>query len=99
MFLVLATGYGKINCHTFLGGEGGNQVVGCGFGRSPLISFGKTTEKAFVGYGVLKGVSFKNDKILLKVMIPWGGVFSFLANVELDKRPDRKYNICQEKHI
>lgn len=95
--LILVINYGKLNCKTFLGGQRNNEMVGCGFGRSPLIEFDNTIEKAFVGYGVARGVRYKNDKMMLDLAIPWGKVFSFRVEVELSKRPNGKYDICREK--
>lgn len=98
VFLVLTLSYGKIKCDTFLGGPRHDQVVGCGFGRSSFMDINRTKDKAFVGYGIVKEFSNKNDKVELKVAIPWGGVFSFFVNVEIDKRPNGKYDICQEMY-
>lgn len=97
LVLVLGISYGKINCNTFLGGLKSNEIVGCGFGRSSFINFENSSEKAFVGYGVVRGIRYKNDRMVLDLTIPWGKVFSFRVDVELSKRPDGSYDICQER--
>jgi len=73
------------------------QSVGCGVARFEDLTFDGRTYENYIGVGKVTGLKYEDGKMLMEMIMPWGEKFGYKLKIELDKRPDGKHDIGQEK--